>query len=895
MDEYLMHYGRGHLDGGHSGRYPWGSGADAYQRNADLLSVIEKMKKEGLSEKEIMDSLHITSSDIRDARAIAKMRKRIADEERARYLVYEKQYSKSAAARLMGINESSLRSLLDPELSEHNAVINKTADILRQQVAEKGFIDVGAGVELDDAFAGLDLKETKLKTTLAMLEDEGYRIYTIPVEQLGTGFHTNVKVLCPPGTEYKDLIKNAGNIKTITDYTDPTNTKSALNLHDPVDLDSSRIFVKYAEDGGVLKDGVIELRPGVDDLSMGAANYAQVRIAVDGTHYAKGMAIYSDDIPDGYDVVINSNKSKGTALKGPSSDTSVLKPMKTDKDNPFGATIKDQRGVLNIVNEEGDWGSWSKTISSQFLSKQDISLVKKQLNLTLSGKKDEFQSIMDISNPVLRQYYLNEFADDCDASAQHLKATGFPNQSSKVILPCTSLKDTEVYAPTYENGTKLALVRYPHAGTFEIPEVTVNNKNKEAKKIFGNMVDAIGIPLKVAQKLSGADFDGDSVTVIPLSSKVKVTSRDTLPGLKGFAEQEDILYKAYEGMPKVSAKTGFHKQREMGEVSNLITDMTLKGATDDELTRAVKHSMVVIDAEKHNLDWRKSEIENDIPGLKEKYQGGKNRGASTLISKARSEARVPERKQFAKTDPETGEKVYEETGRTYFVKKTSKDGTVTWKEQPATTTSTKMAEAKDARELSSGTLKEEVYANYANSVKSLANTARKEAISIKTEKVNETAKSTYAKEVASLNSKLNVALKYAPRERQAQIIANETVKQKQEDNPNMDFDTKKKIRNQALTGARNSLGGKKDRIVVTDSEWEAIQAGAVNKTTLEKIIQNSDKDSLKERAMPKLTTTVSDAKVSRMQAMDASGYTIAEIADACGVSTSTVSSKLKGA
>ena len=42
-------------------------------------------------------------------------------------------------------------------------------------------------------------------------------------------------------------------------------------------------------------------------------------------------------------------------------------------------------------------------------------------------------------------------------------------------------------------------------------------------------------------------------------------------------------------------------QTEMGKISNLITDMTLKGATQDELARAVRHSMVVIDAEKHMI------------------------------------------------------------------------------------------------------------------------------------------------------------------------------------------------------------------------------------------------------------------------------------------------------
>ena len=58
------------------------------------------------------------------------------------------------------------------------------------------------------------------------------------------------------------------------------------------------------------KDGVIEIRSGVDDLSLGDSHYAQVRILVDGNTYLKGMAVYSDDLPDGVDVMFNTNKKK---------------------------------------------------------------------------------------------------------------------------------------------------------------------------------------------------------------------------------------------------------------------------------------------------------------------------------------------------------------------------------------------------------------------------------------------------------------------------------------------------------------------------------------------------------------------------------------------------------
>ena len=50
----------------------------------------------------------------------------------------------------------------------------------------------------------------------------------------------------------------------------------------------------------------------------------------------------------------------------------------------------------------------------------------------------------------------------------------------------------------------------------------------------------------------------------------------------------------------------------MGKISNLITDMTLLGASEDKLARAVRHSMVVIDDEKHHLDYKQSEKDNNI-------------------------------------------------------------------------------------------------------------------------------------------------------------------------------------------------------------------------------------------------------------------------------------------
>ena len=145
----------------------------------------------------------------------------------------------------------------------------------------------------------------------------------------------------------------------------------------------------------------------------------------------------------------------------------------------------------------------------------------------------------------------------------------------------------------------------------------------------------------------------------------------------------------------------------------------------------------------------------------------------------------------------------------------------------------------------------------------------------------------------SLLAQLNVALKKAPKERQAQVMANAVVAAKKKDNPDMKPAEIKKASQQALTAARIAVGAKREKIKITDRAWEAIQAGAISENQLTKIINNVDIDELRQRATPRATTTLSSAKIGKISAMNASGYTIAEIAEAVGVSASTVSRYLK--
>lgn len=877
----LKHYGTPR----HSGRYPWGSGENPHQGASGFLSSVQELRKSGLTNTEIAQGMGITTTQLRARISIANAEKRAADVSMAIRLK-DKGYSNVAIGERMGINESSVRSLLNPVIQERSEITATTANMLKENVDSKRYLDIGAGTENH-----LGISKQKLNTAVAILQEEGYKIQYIKVEQVGVpGNFTSVKVLTPPDVTYSELYKNQHDIKMITDYSDDGG-RSFLGLEPIRSIDSKRIKIVYDEEGGSNKDGVIELRRGIDELSLGDSKYAQVRIGVDGTHYMKGMAIYSDNIPDGIDILYNTNKKLGTPAD------KVFKTMEDDPDNPFGSTIrqkhyidkdgKQQLSALNIMGskegagEEGAWNEWSRTISSQVLSKQPTSLAKRQLDMAFDIKKEEFDEINSLTNPAVKNRLLISFADDCDSSAVHLKAAALPRQRNHVLLPVPTLKENEVYAPNYRDGEQVVLIRHPHGGKFEIPQLIVNNKHPDAKSILGNAKDAVGINPKVAERLSGADFDGDTVLVIPNSPKVGIRTAAPLKGLKDFDPKQ--TYKGFEGMPIMKKES---IGRYMGDASNLITDMSIKGATESEIARAVRHSMVVIDAHKHGLNYKQSYIDNGIGALKEKYQGSARAGASTLISKASSDERIPAVKKEYKIDPKTGKKLLTETGETYVDRKTGKVVV-------RTTKTTKMGATDDAFTLSSGTPMETIYATHANKLKALANQARKEAVATGTTPYSASAKKTYSKEVASLDAKLNVALKNSPLERQAQILANQVVKLKKEANPGMDKDDVKKVKTQALNEARNRTGAKKQQIAITDKEWHAIQSGAISNNKLKQILNNTDLDHIKQLATPRTKVTLTPAKERRALSMLRSGYTQAEIADALGISVTTISN-LKG-
>ena len=916
---YLAHKGTPH-EGSipHSGRYEWGSGENPHQHGFDFLVEVDRLRKQGMTNTEIAKAMGYSTGEWRAKLTNQKAEKYAYDAGRAYHMKYDRQMSNTAIAEKLGVSEGTVRNMLKNPEKMRDQILDNTTDMLREAVANKTYIDVGEGVE-----RSLGIPRTKMDAALQKLKDEGYVVKPIQVPQINStsGQKTTVLVLAPEGTTGRELYLNMDKIGMLKEYHSDDLGLTWGNIEKPVSVDGKRIEISYADkDGFQPKDGVIELRPGVADISLGDSKYAQVRIAVDGKYYLKGMAIYSNDLPKGVDIRFNTNKPEGTPAE------KVFKEMKTvdgekgspvDWDNPFGATIKaggqshyigedgkKHLSAINKVNEEGDWGNWDKTLASQFLSKQDLALARKQLNITFLNKKDEFDEIMSIPNPTLRERLLQSFADDCDASAVDLKAASMPRQATQVLLPLESMKETEIYAPNFKNGEHVCLVRYPHSGPTEIPDLIVNNKNKEAISIFGKTPkDCVVINPRVAAKLSGADFDGDSVVVIPNKNGKVIntapTLRDPANPLKTLQDWDPkIAYPEYPGM-KIMKES--RKGTEMGMVANLITDMTIKGCTEEELARAIKHSMVVIDAPKHHLDWKRSEQENGIPELKEKYQGSTKGGASTLISRSKSQEYVDERRLYVKTDPETGEKIFDTTGNTYTKRWVLKDGTVREKELPRQTKSTKMAEATDAFQLASDPKNpypmEEAYAIYANRMKALGNEARLASTKIKTEPVSRTAREVYAPEVKSLESKLNKALSNAPYERHAQMAANMELKAKKEANPNMTDAEKRKKGQQALNSARARLipGGRKERISISEREWEAINANAIPSTRLKSILNNTDLDKLKEYATPRDQKGLSDSKLARAKAMLATGYyTQAEVAEQFGISATTLMKYVNG-
>ena len=893
-ESFLMHYGIKRR----SGRYPWGSGEHPFQSAEEFMDYVKNAKEEGLSETEIARALNLSTNAFRDQRTAA--RNEIRENWRTMGIKLTSMgYSLNGAANRMGVSPSTLSGILSDRNNVREEVNNKVKSEMENMLKQGYLIDVGEGAE-----SHLGISKERLRAMVKSMESSGYKVMAVYQKQVGTHNKTSMKVLCPEDMDLKTLIDSKDKIVPPNFHVD-RDTNEIQKPEPPRAFPSERVMIRYAEDGGKDRDGLIQLRKGVPELSLGNARYAQVRISVDGTHYLKGMAMYSDDMPEGVDIIYNVNKHKGT----PKMD--CMKKMKSDPDSPFGATIrmddelvlaqrhytdkdgKRQLSCLNIVSEEGTWFEWSKSLPSQMLSKQRVPVVKRQLDKSYQAAAARVNAMMQIKNPAIRAKVAEDLSGQLDSDATNLRAMAYPRQCAQVILPFPNLSENEIYAPNFKDGERVALIRFPHGGIFEIPQLTVRNHGSPAAKELGNAIDAVGINPRVAEQLSGADFDGDTVLVIP-NNEGSIISHPMLKELRDFDPKESYPGKDCDPADLIP-NDGPNKKKgdkikglEMGRISNLITDMTIMGAPFNEIARAVKHSMVVIDAQKHQLNYKKSYIDNNIGELYIKYHGGEKRGASTIVSRATATARVPERREakgLYEVPPEKrddwmqGKRVYVETGGQHW-------NTSQQKMMPNLDEVAKMDLTDDARTLSSGTEVEEVYADFSNKMKELADTCRRVTRTAPAYRKNPMVADQYRDEVAIIESKVAERKKKSPLERRANILAEADMRLKIQADPSIkdDPDKFKKESNRSLLRARNNLSVGDVDIHLTDKEWNAVFNGALNGDTFLYLMRHCDSMELNQQVFHEKDNIISDQRIVMVKEMDRLGYSRAQIAEHTGLS-----------
>jgi DNA-binding CsgD family transcriptional regulator len=963
IDAFLMHYGVGpdnNPPGRGSGRYPEGSGDNAYQHAGDFVTRVKRARKEHpeMAPNDIAVMVGCrNSSDLKLQYSKALSVYRTGRNAQIAKML-ESGMTQQAVADTFGVNESTLRSWLNPKSQERVNRAQTIADGLEKLVKERGLIDVGAGVEKE-----LGCSKEKLKEALSLLEDKGYPIYGGRVPQAtNPGKQTTIKALGDPNSEVKwsDLYQHPEKIQSVADYIvrEGPNGEEVFEpkWKPPAAIDPKRIMIRYRDDvapdghTGVEKDGTIELRRNVPDLDLKGSHYAQVRILTQDQKYLKGMALYADyEMPEGIDVVFNTNKTRAQA-------DIVFKPAKKDPNNPFGALLRNEGGqytyvdkdgntklgLINKTRQEGDWEEWDDKLASQFLGKQPLELINKQLNKSIAAKKREYEELISLTNPTVKKKLLEDFANGCDSDSIHLSAAALPRQKYQVILPVPTLADDEVYAPNFHDGETIALIRYPHGGLFEIPILRVNNKNPQGRALIGdNPIDAIGLNHRNASILSGADFDGDTALCIPCNdprySDTKIQNQPPLKDLEGFEGKDIYGYDAtYSTMEKYTDRDGNVKEKEvthyirngkefkpmkrtqleMGKVSNLIMDMRTKGADDSDMAMAVKHSMVVIDAEKHHLDWQQSEKDNRILYLKKKYQehydnpedideDNPHYGASTLFTRAKSPTRIDKPTGTPHIDPNTGELVYTEK-QLKPQKYIGKDGKEHTRQIEVPLLSTKKSAfelvsvtnsknpPKNMEDIFRTSPKEAAYALYSDQLRAMANEARKEILRTGDIKFNKSAKEQYAEEAKHLNDELLKSELNAPRERMAQYYARSVTLARKEENPDLTKKEIKKISNQALANGRIRYGAKRNVIDISPREWDAIQAGCIPHTNLKRLLNYANMDQVREYATPKQGVKLTAGQETRIKNMLSSGKTAAQIAEVMNISESTVNSYRKG-
>lgn len=247
---YLAHYGILRR----SGRYPWGSSGNVQSIYESFIDTIENHRKDGWSEVEIAKAYSISTTELRAAKSIAKNELRAAKIAQAQRLK-DKGLSNIAIGERMNLNESSVRSLLEPGKKEKTDIIKTTSDMLRKEVEDKKYVDVGVGVENH-----IGISKTRLNTAVAVLKEEGYQLHYIKIPT-GPNQYTKQKVLTKKDITYSEVYRDRDNVKQINLNTEDQGRTYTGKILPPIGVNKNRIQVVYGDEGGAELDGVIFVHP----------------------------------------------------------------------------------------------------------------------------------------------------------------------------------------------------------------------------------------------------------------------------------------------------------------------------------------------------------------------------------------------------------------------------------------------------------------------------------------------------------------------------------------------------------------------------------------------------------------------------------------------------------
>lgn len=97
-------------------------------------------------------------------------------------------------------------------------------------------------------------------------------------------------------------------------------------------------------------EGIIEVRPGTKGIDLGEHKYAMAYVRVlDESHYLKGMCIYSDRLPEDYDVICY--------YRNPAQGLQMLKTITPDLEisNDIMTKIADTDYYKRFLRGQRDW------------------------------------------------------------------------------------------------------------------------------------------------------------------------------------------------------------------------------------------------------------------------------------------------------------------------------------------------------------------------------------------------------------------------------------------------------------------------------------------------------------------------------------------------------------